>query len=128
MDGSDLSNSILFEYSGEISIESTIVADWKGNAVSVSSKIILGNFSLEAAYPDPFNPVTTISFSLPFDAETNIAVYNMQGREVFTLISGNMHAGYHSVQWNADAQASGVYFVKMVAGEYVSTQKLMLVK
>jgi len=39
-----------------------------------------------------------------------------------------MHAGYHSVQWNADAQASGVYFVKMVAGEYVSTQKLMLIK
>ena len=53
---------------------------------------------------------------------------NLQGREVSTLISGKMEAGYHSVVWNADAHASGVYFVKMVAGEYISTQKLMLVK
>jgi len=52
----------------------------------------------------------------------------MQGRQVTTLIEGNMDAGYHSVVWNADSYSSGVYFVKMVAGEYVNTQKLMLIK
>ena len=52
----------------------------------------------------------------------------MQGREVASLIDGIMDAGYHSVLWNADNHASGVYFVKMVAGECVNTQKLMLVK
>ena len=52
----------------------------------------------------------------------------MKGRQVSRLIDGNMEAGYHSVQWNADAHGSGVYFVKMVAGDYISTQKLMLVK
>ena len=52
----------------------------------------------------------------------------MQGREVVSLINGNIEAGYHSVVWNADSQASGVYFVKLVAGEYVNTQKLMLIK
>jgi hypothetical protein len=52
----------------------------------------------------------------------------MQGREIFTLINSNMNAGYHSIAWNADSYSSGVYFVKMVAGEYISTQKLMLVK
>ena len=39
-----------------------------------------------------------------------------------------MHAGYHSITWNADAHSSGVYFVKMIAGEYIDTQKLMLIK
>ena len=52
----------------------------------------------------------------------------MQGREVSTLIDGNMEAGYHSIVWDANSYASGVYFVKMVAGEFVNTQKLMLVK
>ena len=47
---------------------------------------------------------------------------------MISLINGNMDAGYHSVIWNADSQASGMYFVKLVAGEYVNTQKLMLVK
>ena len=52
----------------------------------------------------------------------------MQGREVSTLIDANMDAGYHSIVWDANSYASGVYFVKMMAGEYISTQKLMLVK
>ena len=86
------------------------------------------SFSLSAAYPNPFNPVTTLSFELPIGSDVTLSIYNLQGREVSTLISGNMDAGYHTARWNADAYSSGVYFVKMIAGEYVSTQKLMLVK
>ena len=52
----------------------------------------------------------------------------MQGREVVSLINGNIEAGYHSIIWNADSYSSGVYFLKMVAGDFVNTQKLMLVK
>jgi hypothetical protein len=85
-------------------------------------------FSLDRAYPNPFNPVTTLSFAIPVDSEVFLSVYNLQGREVSTLIDANMDAGYHSVVWNADSHASGVYFVKMVAGEFVNTQKLMLIK
>ena len=85
-------------------------------------------FSLDRAYPNPFNPVTTLSFAIPIDSEVSLSIYNLQGREVSTLIDGNMDAGYHSVVWDANSYASGVYFVKMVAGEYISTQKLMLVK
>jgi hypothetical protein len=85
-------------------------------------------FSLDRAYPNPFNPVTTLSFAIPVDSEVSLSIYNLQGREVSTLINGNMDAGYHSVVWNADTYSSGVYFVKMVVGEYVNTQKLMLVK
>ena len=85
-------------------------------------------FSLDKAYPNPFNPVTTLRFSLPVKAEISLIVYNLQGRQVLSLIDGNMEAGYHSVLWNADSHSSGVYFVKMIAGEYISTQKLMFVK
>jgi hypothetical protein len=85
-------------------------------------------FSLDRAYPNPFNPVTTLSFAIPVDSEVSLSIYNLQGREVSTLIDANMDAGYHSIVWDANSYASGVYFVKMVAGEFVNTQKLMLIK
>ena len=86
------------------------------------------DYSLSRAYPNPFNPVTTLSFTLPVETEVSIAVYNLYGREVFSLINGNMQAGYHSIVWDANSYSSGVYFVKMIAGEFVNTQKLMLIK
>jgi len=94
----------------------------------VSLKPLPKSFSLSAAYPNPFNPVTTLSFALPIEAEVSLSIYNLQGREIVSLINGNMDAGYHSVIWNADNHSSGVYFVKMIAGEFINTQKLMLVK
>ena len=90
--------------------------------------IIPTEYNLSAAYPNPFNPVTTLSFAIPIDSEVFLSIYNLQGREVVSLINGNMDAGYHSVVWNADAFSSGMYFVKMISGEYVNTQKLMLIK
>jgi hypothetical protein len=93
-------------------------------------------FSLDRAYPNPFNPVTTLSFGIPVNSEVMLKIYNIQGREVSTLIDGNIEAGYHSVVWNADSFSSGIYFVKMIAHsetdgvsiQYLKTQKLMLVK
>ena len=86
------------------------------------------SFSLDRAYPNPFNPVTTLSFALPVTSNVLLEVYDINGRLINELINYNMDAGYHSVVWNADSQASGVYFVKMLAGDYVSSQKLMLIK
>ena len=86
------------------------------------------SFSLDRAYPNPFNPTTTLNFSIPVNSEVFLSVYNLQGKEVSTLISRDMHAGYHSVVWDASFYASGLYFVKMTSGEYIKTQKLMLVK
>ena len=103
---------------------------WGDLSMSVINitEVLPDDFSLGRAYPNPFNPTTTLNFTLPIEVELSITVYNLQGREVSTLIDGNMNAGYHSVVWNADSHSSGVYFVKMVAGNYVNTQKLMLVK
>jgi hypothetical protein len=85
--------------------------------------------SLNSAYPNPFNPSTTLSFTLPYQVEVLLTIYNLQGREVVSLIDRNMDAGYHSVVWDADSHSSGVYLVKMTVGSsYIKTHKLMLVK
>ena len=86
------------------------------------------SFSLESAYPNPFNPITTLRFALPIETQVSIQIYNLQGRQVISLIEGNMEAGYHTVAWNADSHSSGVYFVTMIAGSFTNTQKLMLIK
>ena len=128
MDGSSLESSTLFEYTGNMTIESVIVSDIEGNAILASSVIVPSKYALESAYPNPFNPTTTLSFAIPVASEVSLSIYNLKGREVASLIDGIMDAGYHSVVWNADNHSSGVYFVKMLAGEFVNTQKLMLVK
>jgi len=92
------------------------------------SRITPSEFLLSQAYPNPFNPTTTLRFAIPIDSKVLLSVYNLQGREVSNLIDGNMDAGYHSIVWDANSLSSGIYFVKIVAGEYVGMQKLMLVK
>jgi len=86
------------------------------------------SFILNRAYPNPFNPTTTLNFALPVETNVLLEVYDINGRLIKTLIKSDMEAGYHSVIWNADQHSSGMYFVKMIAGEYMNTQKLMLVK
>ncbi len=85
-------------------------------------------FNLEQNYPNPFNPSTTIKFALPSEQNVSIKVFDAIGREVETLISERLTAGYHNVIWNADRFASGVYYYRIQAGEFVSTKKLMLLK
>ena len=81
------------------------------------------------AYPNPFNPTTTISFGLPENINVIFKVYDINGRIIRNIIDNiNMDSGYHSVIWNADSQNSGDYFVKLHAGSYVKTQKIMLLK
>jgi hypothetical protein len=85
-------------------------------------------FALSAAYPNPFNPSTTISYDVPSDMNINLAVYDIRGRMVTELANGMREQGRYDVIWNAENQSSGVYFMKLVAGNTMKTQKMMLVK
>ena len=120
--------SELFTSTGKFVIEDMMIGTTNGELIDVSVTIIPDEYTLDRAYPNPFNPVTTLSFTLPVESEVALSIYNLQGREVATLIDANMEAGYHSVVWNADEFSSGMYFVKMISGEFVNTQKLMLIK
>ena len=65
---------------------------------------------------------------MAFNQFLDLTIYNILGRQVAELVNTDQQAGYHKVVWNGSDNASGLYFVKMVAGEYVNTQKLMLIK
>ena len=111
---------------------------WQTNGISFLGNLkeslpLPNDFKMESAYPNPFNPVTTISFGLPVESHVEISIFNLRGQKIETLFSKFSQPGNYSINWDASHAASGVYFVHFTAsGEntlYKSQiQKLMLVK
>lgn len=89
-------------------------------------------FLLDQNYPNPFNPRTTISYQLPTRSHIALKVYDMLGREVFTIVNAVEEPGYKSVQWEASSLASGVYFYRLEAtslgSNYSTRKKMVLIK
>ncbi len=88
---------------------------------------------LSGAYPNPFNPSTTIIFSLEKSGNTSLEIYNQKGQLVKTLVNGNLSAGSHKFVWNGDAEngsavSSGLYFYRLKSGKFSSTKKMVLMK
>jgi len=89
---------------------------------------IPNQFALEQNYPNPFNPATTIRFRLQVSGFTSLKVYDMFGREVAVLVNETLPAGDHEVEWDAEGVASGVYFYKLVAGNFIDMKKAIVIK
>ena len=90
-------------------------------------------FSLHQNYPNPFNPTTTINYDLPDNAHVSIAIYDLMGKKVITLIDEPKTAGRRSVQWNAtndrgEPVSAGMYIYTIQAGEFRQTKKMVLLK
>jgi hypothetical protein len=117
----------LFTSSGDFEIEEVIIANSEGQ-IDVSFSDIPTSFSMGTAYPNPFNPTTTVVLSVPEDSYVSVKVYNLMGQLVQTLAEGQMEANVYSLTWNASDVPSGMYFVRAEAATNVVTQKLMLVK
>ena len=84
---------------------------------------------IQTLYPNPFNPVLSVSFSIPTDAVTRVAIFNTLGEEVDVIRSNEMlSAGHHTFFWNATDQTSGMYLVQIQSGRHTDTQKALLVK
>lgn len=86
------------------------------------------SFELHPAYPNPFNPKTMISFDVAENSHVSVKIYDVMGREVAQLVNGIVEPGYHSISWNANDFASGIYFVRMVSPGFINTQKIMLLR
>ena len=114
----------LFTASGDFNIEEIIVAN-EDSQVTVGMPTEL---TLSEAYPNPFNPSTSLSVYVPADGIVSLSVYNVMGQEVATIHSGNMVAGSHTVTWNASDMTSGMYFVRAESSAGVAVQKVMLMK
>lgn len=106
------------------------VAAGLGNFSSVESEPAMPQrWEIGNAYPNPFNPSTTVQVSIPIAAQLHIAVYNVLGQRVAVLEDGLFRAGMHKFVWNASGLASGVYFLRVEApGHMQKMQKVVLVR
>ena len=85
-------------------------------------------FSLSQNYPNPFNPNTSLDFALPNSGKVSIKVYDILGREIYTLIEGMLDAGYYTARWDAGSNAAGIYFIRMEASGFSIVRKVVLIK
>ena len=121
------------ESTGElIDMSSDKIAPWNNNEmtfISLSRKEeIPASVALNPAYPNPFNPSTQISFDIAHEGFINLSIYDINGRLVEVLASDIIKVGSHSLIWNAQSYASGIYFVHLITENISLSQKLILVK
>ena len=86
------------------------------------------SFSLDQNYPNPFNPSTTLRFTIPEESYVTLAVYDVLGEEVATLVSGRRPAGTYTIPWDGRGLPSGVYYCRLVAGMSVRTHPMVLIR
>jgi hypothetical protein len=111
--------------------------EFEGGVVALDSRTpgvsLPTEFGLSQNTPNPFNPTTKVSFALPTPSKVSLAVYNVLGQHVTTLVDAFMPAGYQEVIWDGSDKdghtvASGVYFYKLRAGDFTDTKKMLMLK
>jgi hypothetical protein len=121
---------------GSIRLSENQLSDYNGNMLtsSISKESTLPEaFALQQNYPNPFNAATQIVYQLPKSAHVTVAVFNVLGQKVATLLDRDEPAGVHSVEWNAtdesgSAVASGVYFYRLVSENFADEKKMLLLR
>jgi len=106
------------------------IAVLPGSSTSVAGgpRAVPAVFVLSQNYPNPFNPATTIRYGLPQRSNVTLTVFNALGQRVATLVNETEDAGYHEVQFNGAAMASGVYFYRIQAGNFAATKQLVVLR
>jgi hypothetical protein len=96
--------------------------------VENSNSEIPSKYSLSQNYPNPFNPITNVKFSMLNERDVKLVVYDVQGREVQTLVNEKLSAGIYEVKFDGSMLNSGVYFYKMMTDGFTETKKMLLIK
>ena len=137
--GQNPRNKVELELSSvtSFSFQNTIVSSPKAGEIVVAFResqafgdlAIPGTLKIRELYPNPFNPLLSISFVLPEQTETRVTVFNTLGETVGVIMDGNlMKSGYHTVLWDAGDQPSGLYFIRVQTVNHIDTKKALLVK
>jgi hypothetical protein len=116
----------LFTAHGAFTIESVVAASadhYIHTKLSVPAGFAIGN-----AYPNPFNPSTTVSIELSTETYVSMEVFNVMGQLIEVIAEGNMNAGAHVVTWDASLLPSGIYLVNTVVGNAIHQEKVMFLK
>ena len=112
--------------SGNYDVVSSLAANSEGMIPLVESEV--NDFSISNAYPNPFNPSTSVELDLNRDAYVSINIYNVSGQLVDKVFAGNLASSSHKFTWDASLVSSGVYFMNIQVDDQLETKKLMLVK
>ena len=122
-----VSTDEIYKLNGSSEEWSSLLVTSVNNLVG-SNKVIPQQLTVNPAFPNPFNPITKLSFGIPIDGMVNINVFDINGKLINTLHNGLMEAGSYDVEWNGYNQSSGIYFVKIQFENELITEKVMLVK
>ena len=118
----------LFSSTGDYTVVDVIAGTAGGTALSADIVSVPTVFGLSGAYPNPFNPTTSVELAMPQDGFVSVKVYNLMGQLVATLFEGNVTANSYSYTWDAADVASGMYFLKAETAGNMDVQKIMLMK
>ena len=118
----------LFSSTGDYTVVDVIAGTSGGAALNADVVIIPTVFGLNDAYPNPFNPTTSVELAMPQDGFVSVKVYNLMGQVVATLHEGNLTANSYSFTWDAADVASGMYLLQAEMAGNVDVQKIMLMK
>lgn len=133
-------SSWMFSLGQSVRMDAVLVSDYYRRKIITSTTCNTQNgpmspeavsentFSLYTNYPNPFNPSTVISFNIPVSGFTSLKVFDITGRVVAELISGELNAGSHSVTFDGSNLASGIYYYRLETAGYVDVKKMLLVK
>ena len=91
-------------------------------------KITTANYSVLSIYPNPFNPIASINYTLPDNIHLKLSVFDVRGSQIATLFNDFQNAGYHTINWDASSYPSGLYFITMSAVNFNQTHKIVFIK
>ena len=110
---------------GSYIIESLIEVELSNSEIGY---LYLDNYHISNIYPNPFNPITTITYDMPINSYVSIAVYDIAGKQIISLVDNFQTSGFHSINWNASNYPSGVYIIRLTSGKYRNARKVILIK
>ena len=117
----DMGNKWIGTYGGGLAVYSGGTGIEEEN----HEKVEIGRMKV---YSNPFTGITRIRYGVPVDVDVNIAIYNLLGQKVATLVNGKKKAGYYTVTWDGSKLSAGIYFIKLKAGSFKQTEKIILMK
>ena len=118
-------NGLLWREPGDTTTMGAMVAEAVDEPVAIGAP---ESFLTAHNYPNPFNPVTTINYSIPAAGDVTVAIYDITGREVATLVNSFQNAGSYAVAWNGLGQSSGIYFYRVALDGRSFTGRMVLMK
>ena len=122
-DNNSVSSKVYYRLK-QINLDGTF---WYSHVVEAVG-VLPAEYGLSQNFPNPFNPVTNIEFQLPLDAKVTLKIYDVLGSEVATLIDGQKEAGYYKLSFNGAELASGAYFFRITANDFIQIKKMILMK